>query len=497
MCNSLWHSLRLPQGAVLASLVFLLSLSLGPLAQAAEGDAPNPASGQAAQSQAAPRKLNVLLLVSDDLNCELGCYGASQMKTPHIDALARRGVRFDRAYCQYPLCNPSRASFLTGRRPDGTGVYDNAVRFRENISQTVTLPELFKQNGYFVARIGKLYHYGVPLQIGTDGLDDPQSWTQVINPRGIDREVHDRIFTLTPGQFGGTLSWLSLPSQDEEHTDGIAATEVIRMLEKHRDEPFFLAAGFYRPHTPYVAPTHYFDKYPLEEVRLRQVPENHRQGVPAPAFASHKKEQEQLTDPLRREAIQAYQASISLMDAQVGRVMEALDRLGLAENTVVVFVSDHGYHLGEHGLWQKQSLFEESARVPLIVAAPGAAGAGQASPRTVEMIDIYPTLAELCGLQAPGYLDGASLAPLLVAPQAEWNKPAITQVRRNVADGYALRTERYRYIEWSGGDAGRQLYDHQQDPEEYRNLAELPEHAATVGELSALLKKHVAATHRE
>ena len=203
---------------------------------------------------AEPQKKNVLMIVSDDLNTDLGCYGHALVKSPHIDRLAQRGVRFERAYCQYPLCNPSRSSFMTSLYPDQTGVLSNADDFRAKQPDVVTLGQLFQKSGYFVARVGKIYHYGVPLQIGTDGADDKHSWQLVVNPRGIDRESHDKIHSLVPGEFGGTLSWLNIPSKDEEHTDGIGATESIRLLEQHQPaksgRPFFLAVGFYRPHTP-------------------------------------------------------------------------------------------------------------------------------------------------------------------------------------------------------------------------------------------------------
>jgi arylsulfatase A-like enzyme len=446
----------------------------------------------------AEAKKNVLFLISDDLNCDLGCYGTAEMKTPNIDKLAKRGVRFERAYCQFPLCSPSRSSFLTGRRPNVTGVLANpgakspvSPHFREKIPDTVTLPQLFKKNGWFSARVGKLYHYGVPNDIGTSSLDDFQSWDLCINPRGLDREIHSKIFTLTPGEFGGTVSWFAAPGEDREHTDGIGATEAVRLLErfKQRNENFFLAVGFYRPHTPYVAPKKWFDLYPLDKISLPTLSEDDRSRTPAPAYRSSKKDQDDMTDDQRKQAIQAYHASTSFMDAQVGIVVDALERLGFAKDTVIVFTSDHGYHLADHGLWQKMSLFERSTRVPLIIATPDSRNAGQTAKGVVELLDLYPTLSELCGLEFPKYIEGTSLVPALNDPAAKIKPAAFSQVRRGNFDGYAVRSDRWRYIEWDGATKGAQLYDEQADPSEARNLAADPAHAATVAELKALISK--------
>ena len=421
--------------------------------------------------------------------------------------LAAQGVRFDRAYCQFPLCNPSRASFLTGRRPDSLRVYENATQFRKTVPDAQTLPQTFQKAGYVVARVGKLYHYGVPGQIGTDGLDDPPSWQQVVNPRGRDKDDEDKdlIFTLTPNnkgsaRYGATLSWLAADGTDAEQTDGKIAAETVKLLEANADKPFFLACGFFRPHTPYVAPKKYFDLYPPDALKLATVPEGHRAAGPAPAFGSAKPEQEKMTDDQRRHALQAYYAAATFMDAHVGVLLAALDRLQLADRTIVVFISDHGYHLGEHGLWQKMSLFENSARVPLVVYDPRAKGNGKVSTRTVELVDLHPTLAELAGLPAPGGLDGKSLKPLLDDPAAAWDKPAVTQVSRGTPTatgeptgknpwfmGYSVRTEQFRYTEWDGGTRGAQLYDYQADPGELKNLAADPAHADVVKRLKAAL----------
>jgi iduronate 2-sulfatase len=436
-------------------------------------------------------RLNVLFLIADDLNNDLGTYGAP-VRSPNINRLAAQGVRFERAYTQYPLCSPSRSSLLTGRRPNATGVLANpgknpmSPHFREKLPDAVTMPQLFRNNGWLAARVGKLYHYGVPLQIGTAGLDDYLSWDITINPRGRDREILDRVFSLKPGQFGATLSWLADDGQDSEHTDGIAAIEAVRLLERFRrnNEAFFLAVGFYRPHTPYVAPKRYFDLYPRDRIALPALSDADRSRTPQSAYriASAFKEQDAMTDEQRREAIQAYWASTTFMDAQVGHVLDALDRLGLSDNTVVVFTSDHGYHLGDHGLWQKMSLFERCARVPLIVALPRGTVRGVGARGFAELVDLYPTLAELAGLQ-PTPLDGVSLVPMLKDAAATVKDAAFTQLQ----NGLSIRTDRWRYTEWDEGREAAVLFDAQNDPGESTNLARDPAYAATVSELKARL----------
>jgi iduronate 2-sulfatase len=449
-------------------------------------------------------KPNVLFIVADDLNNKLGCYGYEPARTPNIDRLAARGVRFDRAYCQFPLCNPSRSSFLTGLRPDTTKVYENATYFRANIPNVQTLPQTFQKAGYFVARVGKLYHYGVPAQIGTDGLDDPPSWQNRVNPRGRDKDDEDEVvfYTGAKGRLGAALSFLAAKGADEEQTDGMIATETIRLLEQHRGGPFFIACGFFRPHVPCVAPKKYFDMHPRDVQTLPHEPPDHLTAVPPVALAV-KPPHYGLDEGKLKDFLQGYHAAKSFMDAQVGRVLAAVERLGLADNTVIVFLSDHGWLLGEHGQWQKMSLFEESARVPLVIYAPKVKGNGTASPRTVELVDLHSTLADLCGVPAPAGLEGKSLKPLLDDPTVAWTKPAYTQVTRGtptatgekakakqpVVAGRSVRTERWRYTEWDGGAKGAELYDHDADPHEWKNLAHDPRHADTVQELKALLRQ--------
>ncbi len=437
------------------------------------------------------KKLNVLFIAVDDMNNDLGCFGQALAHSPNLDRLAKQGVRFDRAYCQFPLCSPSRSSVMTGLRPDTTRVFDLSYRFRTGMPDVVTMSQAFMNGGYYAARVGKIYHYGNPGDIGTSGLDDAPSWKEVVNPAGRDKTtLEPEITNYTPKRgLGSAMSFLGdKTGKDEEHTDGKVATEAIRLLEAHKGEPFFLAVGFYKPHTPYVAPQKYFDLHPLAKMTLPAIAPGFENAVPAPALTSTKPwPYFGVTPDQARECKQAYYAAISFVDAQIGRVLDALDRLKLRDNTVVVFWSDHGYHLGEHGLWMKQSCFEESARVPMIIAAPGKA-AGQSCVRTVELIDLYPTLTDLAGIAAPKNLEGASLRPLLENPKAEWKRPAFSQVQRGAFPGHSVRTERWRYTEWDGGRQGAELYDHEADPQELKNLAADSKFAATVAEMKTLVK---------
>jgi uncharacterized sulfatase len=446
-----------------------------------------------AGAPAAPR-LNVLFIAVDDMNNDLGCYGHPLVKSPNIDRLAKMGVKFDRAYCQFPLCSPSRSSLMTGLRPDTTRVFNLTYHFRKGLPDVVTLSQLYRNNGAFAARVGKIYHYGNPGDIGTSGLDDKPSWDLVLNPAGRDKTaLEPEIINYTPKRgLGSAMCFLSdKEGRDEEHTDGKVATEAIRLLEEHQGKPFFLAAGFYKPHTPYVAPRKYFDPYPMDKIQLPKEPADHLKSVPKPALASTAPHPLfGVTEDQARECKQGYYAAISFVDAQIGRLLDAMDRLKLWESTVVVFWSDHGYHLGDHGLWMKQSLFEQSARVPMIIVAPGARGNGKACARTVELLDLYPTLADLSGLTPPKEIQGASLRPLLDDPSKSWDRPAFTQVQRGAFPGHAVSTEKWRYIEWDGGKAGTQLYDRESDPQEFVNLAADPKHAKVIEELQALVKKN-------
>jgi iduronate 2-sulfatase len=429
--------------------------------------------------------------MADDLNNDLGTFQHPLVKTPNLDRLAARGVRFDRAYTQFPLCSPSRVSLLTGLRPDTTRIYELQTDFRTVLPDVVTLPQMFRGSGYFVARVGKIYHYGNPGQIGTSGLDDPASWETVVNPRGIDKDEETQLTNFTPARgLGSALAYYASPAADEEHTDGKVAAETIALLEKNQDRPFFIGTGFYRPHCPYIAPRKYFDLYPLDRIPAPAAsPES---KAPAAAWFTNPPHWG-ISEQAQRESIRAYYASISFLDANVGRLLDALDRLRLTDNTIVVFVSDHGYHLGEHGQWMKQTLFERSARAPLVAAGPGITAKGRATSRIVEFVDLYPTLADLAGVRAPRGLHGRSLVPLLKNPDARWDHPAVTQVRRGPAAatymGYSIRTEKWRYTEWDAGKRGTELYDEAADPGESNNLAADPKHQRVVADMRRLLER--------
>lgn len=440
--------------------------------------------------QAAPP--NVLLLVSDDLNTHLGCYGQTMAKTPHLDALAKRSVLFERAYCQFPHCNPSRASFLTGMRPRTTRVTNNEDNLYRNIPDVMTMPHWFRTHGYATARCGKIFHLGVPS--GDESMDDPQAWdfgTPFKDERPYPKSRPSAVKVST-GKKGG-IGWNEIPCADDDLVDGNFAHTAIDWLEK-RDatKPFLLAIGFHRPHLPLVAPEKYYDLYPFDSMKLPEEPANDVDDIPEPArngavpgYAV------QTTPEQRRAAIRAYLATVSYMDAQAGRVVEAVSRLGLAENTIIIFMSDHGWHLGEHGLWHKRSLFEESARVPFIVHVPSAKGNGARSKSLIESLDLFPTLCDLTGVPAPTNLEGQSLRTLLNDPTATLHDAAFTEARRGPQAqffGRSVRTSRWRYTEWNDGRAGTELYDHDADPHEFTNLATDPRHADTVAKLKTLLQ---------
>jgi uncharacterized sulfatase len=462
--------------------------------------------GAVTGTTAGPRRPNVLFIAVDDLNTRIACYGDPVARTPNLDRLALRGVRFDRAYCQFPLCNPSRVSLLLGRYPTTTDTIDFA-RPALLGRDWVTLTEHFRASGYDVELRGKVYHY-----------PEPQPWSAGEEAVLKEQETHRKMMAdLTRWEPYRTLAppptaWVKMletwanifhPVPGDEKIDAETDTkeyewpsdvkntrQALALLKQwaHSDKPFFLGLGFYKPHVPLVAPQKFFDLYPPEKMPL---PEDFAptptadDAVPRHALRYNLDlfYEERATPERARAAIAAYYACISFMDEQLGIVLDALDRLALRDNTVIVLWGDHGWHLGEKGMWAKGTLFDVSARAPLLIVDPRLKTAGQACPRTVEFVDIYPTLVDLCGLTAPPGLEGRSLVPLLNHPTANWTKPAFTLVARENWLARSIHTERWCYTEWDGGRYGVELYDHQADPREMKNLAADPQYAPTITDL--------------
>lgn len=479
--------------------------------------------GRPSSSPAAEQKLNVLFIAVDDLRPQLGCYGDPLVKTPNIDALAATGTIFRRAYCQQAVCSPSRTSLLTGRRPDTTKIYELQTHFRVHLPDVVTLPQHFKNAGYRAQSFGKIYH---------GGLDDPQSWSAPAwfpdgpgygKPETLAALTEKRLQMKAEGKSEnrkvlrkdpktGTVLKRAIPKHrvrgpaweapdvpDNELPDGKTADRAIQVMRESKDEPFFLAVGFVKPHLPFVAPKKYFDLYPPEKIKLAKNPHppkdmpdiastnwgelRNYEGMPPKGPVS---------DEDARRLIRAYYAAVSYIDAQVGRLMNELDRLDLRNNTVVVLWGDHGWQLGEHGFWCKHTNFELAARAPLIVAGTTQKQKGAQSNALVEFVDIYPTLCELAGLPLPSGLEGTSLVPLLDDPDRPWKPAAFSQYPRGKIMGYSMRTDRYRYTEWRPQDGPPEhveLYDHQTDPDENVNVAHLEKNKNIVKKLSDMLQQ--------
>jgi uncharacterized sulfatase len=464
-------------------------------------------------AEPAARK-NVLFIIVDDLTTTLSCYGDRDARTPHMDALAARGVRFDRAYSQFSLCNPTRAAFLTGCYAERTQVYDLTTSFRKAMPDAVTLPQLFKSAGYAAGRVGKVFHVsddawtkldvqlGAPLgkdqkileeaklaEASEGDLSDPPHEAKRVKKGTKGKEVED-----TQKDYNCCYAPSKRPACD--FTDYQIADEAIATLESFKGKPFFLAVGFIRPHTPYVAPQAFFDL--LDPLKIA-MPSFYQPGgealgeIPKAALRPNNNVFKYQAPSVKeaREARRAYLATTAFADSQVGRLLDKLAELKLDTNTIVVLTGDHGYQLGEHGLWAKQTLFEEGTHVPLIVAAPGVKPGVCAG--LVEQIDIYPTLADLSGLAIPKQVQGRTLKPLLANPSAK-GKPAVfsTMVSTHTKLlGHSIRTARYRYIEWDGGRAGAQLYDHETDPHELNNLAGHPAQAQITADLRSQLAQHL------
>jgi iduronate 2-sulfatase len=476
---------------IIRIIAAMLAITATPLANAAE-------------------KLNVLFIVADDLRPELGCYGSHTL-TPNIDALAARGVRFERAYCQQTVCNPSRSSFLTGKRPDHTHIWNNSVHFRDRNPDVITLPQLFKDNGYVTRDVGKIFHNWHTAVKG-----DRRSWSDdeflhyanhgEDTPK-VDEPLPENLAFKVDRAYGKQPLCEKRDVPDEAYYDGRVANEAVRVLGEIKDKPFFLAVGFWKPHAPMNAPKPYWDLY--NAMKLPTLDPSKPANAPEIAFHESTEvrgAKRTFTPAEAAEVRHGYYANTSYMDRQLGKVLKALNAHHLAEKTIIVFFADHGYHLGEHDLWGKTSVFELDARVPLVVVPPKSANAGRVTEALAELVDLYPTLAEMCGLLKPAGLDGVSLAPVIADTTKTVKPAAFTQHPRPAyydrtkegvpeAMGYSVRTDKVRYTEWRDWQTGkvvaRELYEHTRDPGEMRNTVESPGDAEALKEAVKLLNEQV------
>ncbi len=452
--------------------------------------------------------LNVLFIAVDDLRPALSCSGDSYAKTPNIDAWAKRGTVFERAYCQQAVCSPSRSSLLTGCRPDTTKVYDLVTHFRDKIPDVVTLPQHFKDNGYHARGIGKIYH---------GGYNDEKSWSvpwegpkaKGFGPEGLKLMAKLRADVKAAG--GDVSKVRGLPFEapevpDAELNDGALAVRGGELLQelKNAKQPFFLAVGFTKPHLPFVAPKKYWDLYDPSKLPVAPTSAEPPKDAPkfAPQFGGELRQYHNIPksgpvpEETARNLVHGYYASVSFMDAQVGKLLAELDRLGLRENTVVILWGDHGWHLGDHGIWCKHTNYELATRSALVMSVPGQKAPGQKTNALVEFVDIFPTLSAVCGLTPPKHLEGHSFAPLLDNAARPWKAAAFSQYPRASKDtgplmGYAIRTDRHRMVEWRKRNSNEvvayELYDHKTDPAEDTNIAGRPENKELVQTLAKQL----------
>lgn len=486
--NITMQNFHTPRLAILCLLLLLPSI--------ARGDEPT------------AKRPNVLFIAVDDLRVQLGCYGDSLVQTPNLDRLSKRSMLFEQAYCQQALCNPSRTSLMTGRYPDSLGIWNLPTHFRQVEPSLVTLPQHFKQHGYFTRDIGKIYHnYRQAID------NDPQSWSTPsifdIGAHSQDWYVEGKPFELHKVPKGPSFQRVDVP--DEAYLDGRIAVAAVAELERQAklDQPFFLAVGFWKPHLPFNAPQQYWDLYDPEEIAAELKKLSHGD---APDIARHDNrelrgyadipKQGEISAEAKLRLHHGYNAAISFVDAQIGKVLDALEATGQADNTIVVFWSDHGFHLGEHDLWAKTTNFELDAHVPLLIADPRSKSRGERTAALVELVDLYPTLVDLCGLPQADKLDGQSLRPILADPTAKIRQSALTQHPRPAyyqgkpdVMGYSIRTADYRYTEWrkfaSGEVAAVELYDERNDPRELRNLAGEESQAERLAELAEALAERI------
>lgn len=498
--------MRLGSTALVAGTLVILGTVMG------EGGDERATSVSSAEAQNRP---NIVLIIADDLNTRIGSYVDStiSVRTPNLDRLAQSGIRFTRAYSQYPVCGPSRASILSGLYPESNGVTNNSVETGNHLVATPaladhpTLPRLLRDNGYYTARVSKIFHVGVPggIERGESGSDDPDSWDFAVNIMAPETLTPGHLETLSRGMhYGSTFARMIVPDgQEGTQADVLAADQAIAILETRsgsgpqgatnrtrlkEDAPFLLAVGFVRPHVPLIAPGRHHDPFPPEDAYLPAVPSDDLEDVPAAAARTSNAQRFGMSVEEQRKAVSAYHASVSFMDEQVGRVLDTLDRLDLRDNTVVIFLSDHGFNLGEHTAWQKSSLWEESVRVPFIIAEPGAAPSEVSE--VVELIDLYPTVAELAGIEAPRILQGSTLTTASRGRDNSKDAKAGYAYTITSGGGASLRTSRFRYNRWGEGTSpeNEELYDHSRDPSEHTNLAREPAYSALLVEMRQALE---------
>ena len=434
---------------------------------------------------AAPKKPNILFIAVDDLRPELGCYGKDYIKSPNIDRIAKAGIVFKRAYCQQAVCSPSRSSLMTGTRPDTTKVWDLVTHFRKNTPDVVTLGQHFMKHGFYSARVGKIFHMAVPNDImsGSDGADVAESWTERFNSQGNESLTLGDYACLnlnifTNGMEGRQSSGMphrmfvsvSCDGDGSDQPDYKTATKTIELLQKHKDQPFFIAAGFVRPHYPMVAPEKYFAPYPWQEMTLPEQVDHDLDDIPKLGLAQNRSSSNGLAKypDNQKRMWAAYYAAVTFMDAQVGRVLDELDRLGLRQRTAIVFISDQGYHLADHSFWEKANLHEQVTRVPLILSVPGFKSGRSDS--IAELVDLFPTLSELADLPAPSATQGTSLVPILKDHSATLKEGALS-----FNNGTGWRTKDWAFLRYT--DGSEELYDMRTDPRQITNLARDPKHA--------------------
>lgn len=425
--------------------------------------------------------VNVLFIVVDDLNTTLGCYGHPVVKTPNIDRLANMGVQFNNAYCNYPVSGPSRSSFLTGLRPESTTILDNRTTLASVLGDKTTLPRLFRQNGFYTVGVGKVFH-------GKNEDNDPQGWDEVYacGPTAIGETGEKR------NMSGGSLKWcewMAANGTDEDLQDGQNARKAVEFIKSKKDKPFFLAVGFHKPHDPFIAPKKYFDMYPLEICNPPIVPAGwtppYKHTLPNESAIFNK-----FTDQDKREFLRSYYACTTYMDAQLGKLMNALEQTGQLENTLIVFFGDHGYHLGEHNWWNKVTIFEKGTNPPFIIAGNAVGKKGIKSASMFEFIDIYPTLADIFKLKnTPSYLEGKSFKKMLKDPSKPFRSTVSSVVNRGKMLGRMVKNADWRYIEWDDAKMGVELYNQHNDPTEYNNLAADPAYAKVLEQMKQLMHK--------